>query len=316
MADRSPRHGSMRAGAPAASQPECRLRSQGAVRRRCAALAARSDGGQVSSTLPVAAPTSAGRLLEPPASTPRFAAEAVQASCAGAARRLGLRCGVASYPTMQVRSERHCLRSHGDPLGPPTLAARCCATHLRIEFDPVRRRSFGARQPGRCRPHRKVRGAPASAMVEAGAWPCLSPARRSPCSCARLALVTAARCRRGALGATSLRRPACRADQSDGPLGDGIARTRGRLLLRPAPIRLSGDPAARLVLPLPGLPAPHRRAVRLDFVLRARARSLAVDGERRACRAAGDSGTVPDAPVLPDLRLDRVLGERADARRW
>src|SRR5262249_49196322 len=90
-------------------------------------------------------------------------------------------------------------------------------------------------------------------------------------------------------------------------------RARSPLQLRTTQGQTIRRPAAGVVVPLPGLPAPHRRAVRLDLVLaqepasRGRGRAPLVAPRRRQRHRTGPS-------VLPDLRLDRLLAKRGDAR--
>src|SRR6185312_12977497 len=85
------------------------------------------------------------------------------------------------------------------------------------------------------------------------------------------------------------------------------------LLLRPAHDPPRGRAGAGLVLPLPRLPAADRRGVRLECLLQARP---ARRGRGRVPHLAARrrQRPIPGFPLLPDLRLDRLLGGRGHAR--
>jgi len=78
-------------------------------------------------------------------------------------------------------------------------------------------------------------------------------------------------------------------------------------------IRLSGDP--QLVSSCHCLACQRRTGALFGSTsFWRKSQVLAIEGERRSWRRVADSGTGTHPSVLPDLRLDGVLGERGDAR--
>ena len=81
------------------------------------------------------------------------------------------------------------------------------------------------------------------------------------------------------------------------------------LLLRPASRHLRGRAGARLDVPLPGMPEAHRQHLRRAGALAGE--RVAIEGASTTWVRTGDSGNTVTLPLLPDLRIDRVVPDRS-----